>query len=67
GRVVPIRALGVPLAYIRQASPDKILADLGLDGPGIAQSVQIALSQVIGAGMNDPDLVELTGQQPGAE
>ncbi len=31
--------LGVPVAYIAQAKPDDILANLGLDGPGIATSL----------------------------
>ncbi len=49
GRAVPVRTLGAPLAYIRHAKPDKILDDLGLDGIGIAQSAQEALSQIIAA------------------
>jgi 1-deoxy-D-xylulose-5-phosphate synthase len=36
--------LGVPDAYIPQAKPERILADLGLDGQGIADAVQTALS-----------------------
>lgn len=51
GRAVPVRALGVPLAYIPHAKPDKILADLGLDGAGIARSVQEVLSRFITAGI----------------
>jgi 1-deoxy-D-xylulose-5-phosphate synthase len=31
-----VRVLGVPTAYIPHGKPDVILADLGLDGPGIA-------------------------------
>ena len=31
--------LGVPRAYIPQGKPDQILAELGLDGPGIAAAV----------------------------
>ncbi|HUY20942.1 MAG TPA: 1-deoxy-D-xylulose-5-phosphate synthase [Acidimicrobiales bacterium] len=38
-----VRVLGVPPAYIPQGKPDGILADLGLDGPGIAAAVTEAL------------------------
>jgi 1-deoxy-D-xylulose-5-phosphate synthase len=31
-----VRVLGVPVAYIPHAKPAKILAELGLDGPGVA-------------------------------
>ena len=41
--VPPVRVLGVPRAYIPQGKPDLILADLGLDGPGIAEAVATAL------------------------
>ena len=37
------RALGVPRAFIAQGKPDALLAELGLDGPGIAESVHRAL------------------------
>jgi 1-deoxy-D-xylulose-5-phosphate synthase len=37
GRTAPtVRVLGTPVAYIPHGKPDEILADLGLDGPGIA-------------------------------
>ncbi len=39
----PVRTLGVPRAYIPQGKPAAILADLGLDGPGIAAAVTEAL------------------------
>jgi len=42
--------LGIPDAYIPQATPAKILARLGLDGPGVAASVRTALSSASGAG-----------------
>jgi len=42
--VPPVRVLGVPRGFIAQGKPDRILADLGLDGPGIAQSVTRALA-----------------------
>jgi 1-deoxy-D-xylulose-5-phosphate synthase len=35
--------LGVPARYIPQGKPDAILAELGLDGPGVAASVLRAL------------------------
>jgi 1-deoxy-D-xylulose-5-phosphate synthase len=40
----PVRVLGVPRSYIPQGKPDQILAELGLDGPGIAASVTEALA-----------------------
>ena len=40
----PVVVLGTPVAYIPQAKPARILADLGLDGPGIAASARAALS-----------------------
>ncbi|HUC35613.1 MAG TPA: 1-deoxy-D-xylulose-5-phosphate synthase [Acidimicrobiales bacterium] len=40
----PVRVLGVPRTYIPQGKPDLILAELGLDGPGIAQSVTEAMA-----------------------
>ncbi|HXX89475.1 MAG TPA: 1-deoxy-D-xylulose-5-phosphate synthase [Acidimicrobiales bacterium] len=42
--VPPVRVLGVPRAYIPQGKPDTILSELGLDGPGIAQSITEALA-----------------------
>jgi 1-deoxy-D-xylulose-5-phosphate synthase len=40
----PVRILGVPRSYLVQGKPDKILAELGLDGPGIASAVTGALA-----------------------
>jgi 1-deoxy-D-xylulose-5-phosphate synthase len=40
----PVRILGVPRAYLPHGKPNQILADLGLDGPGIAASVSEALA-----------------------
>ncbi|MGH9017707.1 MAG: transketolase C-terminal domain-containing protein, partial [Acidimicrobiales bacterium] len=37
--------LGVPRSFIDHAKPDRILADLGLDGPGIAATVAAALAE----------------------
>jgi 1-deoxy-D-xylulose-5-phosphate synthase len=39
----PVLVLGVPVAYIPHAKPDVILAQLGLDGPGIAAATAKAL------------------------
>ena len=47
GRQRPLPAvcnLGVPPRFIPQGKPDSILADLGLDGPGIAHSVTESLA-----------------------
>ncbi len=40
----PVCVLGVPPRYIPQGKPDGILAELGLDGPGIAAAVIEALA-----------------------
>ena len=40
--VPPVLVLGTPVAYIAQGKPDRIHADLGLDGAGIAASVSKA-------------------------
>jgi 1-deoxy-D-xylulose-5-phosphate synthase len=42
-RPPPVCILGVPARYIPQGKPDAILAELGLDGPGVAASVVRAL------------------------
>jgi len=39
-----VRVLGVPVAYIPHGDVGGILVDLGLDGPGIARSAEIALA-----------------------
>ena len=38
----PVKVLGVPDRFIPHGKPAKILADLGLDGPGIAAAVHDA-------------------------
>ena len=40
----PVRMLGIPRAYLAQGKPDAILAELGLDGPGIATAVTDAMA-----------------------
>jgi 1-deoxy-D-xylulose-5-phosphate synthase len=46
----PVVQLGTPDAYIPQAKPEVILAGLGLDAQGIAESVRTALGQHVSAG-----------------
>lgn len=41
----PVLRLGVPDGYIAHASPDRILAELGLDGTGIAAATRKALTR----------------------
>ena len=46
GRTAPrVVSLGIPRAYVPQANADEILAELGLDGPGIAASVRRATAR----------------------
>ncbi len=40
----PVLRLGVPAAFIPQGKPDRILAELGLDGPGIAAATRKVLA-----------------------
>ncbi len=40
----PVLVLGTPRAYIPQDRPDRVLARLGLDGPGIADSIRRVLA-----------------------
>jgi len=40
----PVLRLGVPAAYLPHGSPDRILAELGLDGAGIAAATRKALT-----------------------
>ncbi|HEX4864315.1 MAG TPA: transketolase C-terminal domain-containing protein, partial [Acidimicrobiales bacterium] len=39
----PVLVLGIPVAYVPHGEADRILAQLGLDGPGIAADVAKAL------------------------
>ncbi len=43
-RLPPVRVLGLPVAYLPQGKPDAILAELGLDGTGVAASISAALA-----------------------
>jgi 1-deoxy-D-xylulose-5-phosphate synthase len=40
----PVLVLGVPSEYLPHAKPDRILAELGLDGPGVAAATAKALT-----------------------
>ena len=40
-----VRVLGVPTRYIPHGKPDAILADLGLDGPGVAATVRAIVNR----------------------
>ena len=44
----PVLNLGVPTAYIPHGKPERILGQLGLDGPGIAASIFKAIDPVPG-------------------
>jgi 1-deoxy-D-xylulose-5-phosphate synthase len=56
----PVLNLGVPTAYISHCKPDRILGQLGLDGPGIAASIFKAIEHgpepVSGTGLRAADL-----------
>ncbi len=39
-----VEVLGTPIAFIPHGKPDRILSDLGLDGPGIAATVRSILA-----------------------
>jgi 1-deoxy-D-xylulose-5-phosphate synthase len=46
GRTKPrVEILGVPLQFIPHGKPDRILANLGLDGEGIARHIAAALTR----------------------
>ncbi|MEY2465063.1 MAG: 1-deoxy-D-xylulose-5-phosphate synthase [Acidimicrobiaceae bacterium] len=44
----PVRVLGTPMAYIPHGKPEVILAQLGLDGPGIATEARRLLAALVG-------------------
>ena len=50
----PVLSLGVPTAYLPHGKADRILGQLGLDGPGIAASIFKAIERV-------PDMQSPTG------
>jgi 1-deoxy-D-xylulose-5-phosphate synthase len=43
----PIINLGIPRAYIAQGRPDDLLAELGLDGAGVAASVRLLVDSSV--------------------
>ena len=43
GGCPPVLSLGIPRAFLAQGKPDRILAQLGLDAPGLAASVREAV------------------------
>jgi 1-deoxy-D-xylulose-5-phosphate synthase len=51
GTAPPVVSLGIPRAYIAQGKPDTILAELGLDGPGVARSIRDSLKVLPEAGV----------------
>jgi 1-deoxy-D-xylulose-5-phosphate synthase len=53
--IPPVLVLGIPVAYIPQGKPTRILADLGLDGRGIAASVRDVLATSPAAARFDLD------------
>jgi 1-deoxy-D-xylulose-5-phosphate synthase len=42
-RAPAVKVLGTPIEYIPHGKPDEILAELGLDGAGVAATVRTAL------------------------
>jgi 1-deoxy-D-xylulose-5-phosphate synthase len=46
GTAPPVVNLGIPRTYLAQGKPDRILARLGLDGPGLAAAVHEALQGI---------------------
>src|SRR5664280_418579 len=54
GSCPPVVSVGIPRAYLAQGKPDRILAQLGLDAPGLAASVREAVR-----GLDAPSVKEL--------
>jgi 1-deoxy-D-xylulose-5-phosphate synthase len=59
----PVEVLGIPRRYLAQGKPDAILAELGLDGPGVAAAGRRALARATGEG---PGAGEERGSELGA-
>jgi 1-deoxy-D-xylulose-5-phosphate synthase len=65
GTLLPsFRVLGVPRAYVAQGKPDQLLAELGLDGEGIAASVRRALDGEPEAALSIPLAPHQAGPPP---
>jgi 1-deoxy-D-xylulose-5-phosphate synthase len=62
GAAPPVVSVGTPRSYISQGKPDQILAQLGLDGPGLAGSVRQALQGLPGLSGQYPE--PLAGELP---
>jgi 1-deoxy-D-xylulose-5-phosphate synthase len=60
----PMLLLGVPTAYIPHGKPDRILGQLGLDGPGIAASIFKAIEH--GSLLPPPPVEEAVAQRQGS-
>ena len=54
GSCPPVVSVGIPRAYLAQGKPDRILAQLGLDAPGLAASVREAVR-----GLDAPSVKDL--------
>jgi 1-deoxy-D-xylulose-5-phosphate synthase len=61
GMAPPVVSLGIPRAYLAQGKPDRILARLGLDGPGLARSVREAVGGTTGPGVEPRDEKKAAG------
>ena len=59
-----VRVLGVPRAFLAQGKPDVLLAELGLDGAGIADSVRRALDGAPEAALAIPFAPHQVGPPP---
>jgi 1-deoxy-D-xylulose-5-phosphate synthase len=58
----PVLVLGVPVSYVPHGSPEQILAQLGLDGPGIAAAISKALPR--GDAVETKPLAQPAAEQP---
>ncbi len=58
GEAPPVISLGIPRTYIPQDKPDRILARLGLDADGVAQTIRDAVGELArpvgGLGVSTP-------------
>jgi 1-deoxy-D-xylulose-5-phosphate synthase len=61
-RSPPVLNLGVPTAYISHNKPDRILGQLGLDGPGIAASIFKAIEHVDDGAQRGPGVAPDAGE-----
>jgi 1-deoxy-D-xylulose-5-phosphate synthase len=66
GASPPVVSLGTPRRYIPQGKPDRILAQLGLDGVGVARSVSESL-QSLGADASQNEAASRPATVPAKE